>query len=396
MSPASDAAAAAAVADLVFHFPRRFHPTVDAPSSPGPSTLPVRNWSGHTRTLPLLLVFSAMHHHAVASVAARRGRVALPSTVPSFVALRSRLFRSSSVLSASASAPSPPSSATTFSPDDVVPSPAVVPPAFSYQLPEGLCVAVRPTPQHSLPQHYSASVHPDEYALVRPGRADALPFLLGRSAVRHALGSVGAPTAPAVLRDAHGRPSLPPGYLGSISHKRRLAVALVRAADADGAVGIGVDVEGTRSATGAALGRRVLTPAEREGLGRLPGVSCAEEVLLRFRCVYARVCRGVVARRRRCPTPPSAMCCPPGSLKESVYKALHPLFCCFVGFQEVEVWPLPDGSAEVIYNLKEGRERDISCTTAHWRRIGGSQCRDMGGEEGEEEFFLTSASVRRK
>mmetsp|Transcript_12860 Transcript_12860/g.25728 ORF Transcript_12860/g.25728 Transcript_12860/m.25728 type:complete len:362 (-) Transcript_12860:221-1306(-) len=361
MSPASDAAAA--VARPVFHFPRRFRPTVDASSSPGPSALPVRHWSGHTRILPLLVVFAAMHHHAVASVAARRGCVTLPSTVPSFVAIRSRLFRSSSVLSTSASAPSPPSSATTSSLDDVdvVPSSSMVPPAFSYHLPEGLCVAVRPTPKHSLPQHYSASVHPDEYALVRPGRADAIPFLLGRSAVRHALGSVGAPTAPAVLRDAHGRPALPPGYLGSISHKRRLAVALVCADGGGGAVGIGVDVEGTRSATGAALGRRVLTPGEREGLGDLPGVSCAEEVLLRF------------------------------SLKESVYKALHPLFCSFVGFQEVEVWPLPDGSANVIYNLRDGQERDISCTTAHWRRIGG-----IDGEEGDEEFFLTSASVRRK
>ena len=50
-------------------------------------------------------------------------------------------------------------------------------------------------------------------------------FAAGRAALRAALGDLGLPLAP-LLPDGRGGPRLPPGALGSISHKRRLAVAL--------------------------------------------------------------------------------------------------------------------------------------------------------------------------
>ena len=73
------------------------------------------------------------------------------------------------------------------------------------------------------------------------------------------------------------------------------------------------------------------------------------------------------------------------SLKESVYKAMHPLICQFVGFQEAEITPHADGTATVSLNLKNGAHKLISekDTTAHWRRVEG-------------DFFLTSASVMLK
>lgn len=72
-------------------------------------------------------------------------------------------------------------------------------------------------------------------------------------------------------------------------------------------------------------------------------------------------------------------------MKESVYKAMHPLLCQFVGFQEAEIIPHEDGTATVLLNLKNGAHQIFSEkeTTAHWRRI-------------DDDFFLTSASVSLK
>lgn len=68
------------------------------------------------------------------------------------------------------------------------------------------------------------------------------------------------------------------------------------------------------------------------------------------------------------------------SLKESVYKAMHPLICQFVGFQEAEIQPHNDGTATINLFLKSGAHERFKETTAHWRRIEG-------------DMFLTSATV---
>lgn len=67
------------------------------------------------------------------------------------------------------------------------------------------------------------------------------------------------------------------------------------------------------------------------------------------------------------------------SLKESIYKAVHPLINQYVGFMEAEVQPMPNGEAIVQWNLKSGAHHQFGTTTAHWRRIGN--------------YFLTTASV---
>jgi 4'-phosphopantetheinyl transferase EntD len=82
------------------------------------------------------------------------------------------------------------------------------------------------------------------------------------------------------------------------------------------------------------------------------GVSAAEEVLLRF------------------------------SLKESVYKAMHPLICQFVSFQEAELQPLADGTAKVTLFLNSGAHTGFESVQAHWRRHG--------------DYFLSTASVELK
>lgn len=73
------------------------------------------------------------------------------------------------------------------------------------------------------------------------------------------------------------------------------------------------------------------------------------------------------------------------SLKESVYKAMHPILCQYVGFHEAEITPCVDGTAKVSLQLVlRGRNNnnniDIVIHSASWKKIGN-------------DFFLTSASV---
>ena len=117
-------------------------------------------------------------------------------------------------------------------------------------------------------------------------------------------------------------------------------------------IGVGVDIEQSFSRR-RNIAKKILTPNELEDLGKLDGVTRDEEVLLRF------------------------------SLKESVYKAMHPLICQFVGFQEAEIKPHNDGTATVLLNLKSGQQDRFQEVKAHWRRIDG-------------DFFLTSSSVTLK
>lgn len=69
------------------------------------------------------------------------------------------------------------------------------------------------------------------------------------------------------------------------------------------------------------------------------------------------------------------------SLKESVYKAMHPIICQYVGFQEAEVTPLSDGTANVVLNLISGAHEKLGIVvqSASWKKV--------------DHFFLTSASV---
>jgi len=161
-----------------------------------------------------------------------------------------------------------------------------------------------------------------------------------------------------ILKDEHGRPQVPNGFIGSISHKQTTGVALIATLPADAetqshpTIGVGIDIEQSFSRR-RNIAKKILTPNELEDLGGLDGVTHDEEVLLRF------------------------------SLKESVYKAMHPLISQFVGFQEAEIKPHNDGTATVYLNLKSGKHEKFAEVKAHWRRIEGG-------------FFLTSSSVSLK
>ena len=203
------------------------------------------------------------------------------------------------------------------------------------------------------------SLHPDEvrYASKLKSETSQKSFIGGRLALRHAMQCQVHDCI--ILKDAYGRPTLPPTFLGSISHKGDVAVALVAmTTTTDGEPhhdwAIGVDLE-VRQKGHSRIAQRVLTQHERNSLGLLndENVNADQEVLLRF------------------------------SVKEALYKAMHPLICQYVGFQEAETQPLANGTVQVALNLTSQAHHGFDSVSAHWRTVG-------------DEYFLTSAKIRLK
>lgn len=137
-------------------------------------------------------------------------------------------------------------------------------------------------------------------------------WVAGRRALRRALVGVVEPAAP-LLRDDRGAPVVPAGAVGSVSHKRALAVALA-APDAGWTIGVDLEVPGPRRID---ISARVLTAAERALLPAADAAARDRAVILAF------------------------------ALKEAIYKAIDPHLRRYVGFQEVAVWPVADGGARV-------------------------------------------------
>ncbi len=191
------------------------------------------------------------------------------------------------------------------------------------------------------------ALHADEWALADSlSEARRTSFVGGRLALRAALHRVApADATRPVLRTARGAPAVPAGVLGSVSHKRRLAVALAATAS-ETAQTIGVDLEEIPSATERSrpdLARKILTSLERHLLAELEAhdeIAYREAVRLRF------------------------------ALKEAVYKCIDPHVARYVRFQEVEVFPRDSGETLVRLSLPEFAGRDIT-VQAWWSRLAG-------------------------
>ena len=102
------------------------------------------------------------------------------------------------------------------------------PMAFELELAHGLCVGVRiPADIDELPVAELAQLDAEEQRYAGSLRKlRQLTWVAGRVAMHRALDQLGVPAA-AVLPNDRGAPILPRGVVGSISHKRTLAVAMV-------------------------------------------------------------------------------------------------------------------------------------------------------------------------
>lgn len=181
--------------------------------------------------------------------------------------------------------------------------------AFVLALPLGLVAGVHlpPTPD-AVPVEVLARLHPDERDFAATLRGfRQVEYTGGRLALGALFGEMGLRRTP-VLPDGHGAPALPAGVVASITHKRDLAVAIL----ARGAPGLGLDLEETdRDRPG--IAPRVLRPEELSAVQALAADRQWTETAVRF------------------------------SVKEAIYKALHPFLVRYIGFHEVAVWPSPDG-----------------------------------------------------
>lgn len=176
--------------------------------------------------------------------------------------------------------------------------------------PHGVVFAVA-IPDHPPPTEVIARLLPEEQAF-----AAGLPplrvatWVAGRLALAAALGEIGAPRAP-LLATERGAPALPPGFVGSVSHKKRIAAAI--AARDEGAC-LGLDVEEARPLRHD-ISRRILTDEELAQVDALGPEARWRGVVLRF------------------------------SIKESIYKAVDPFVHRYVGFHEAVVDP---GASSVV------------------------------------------------
>ena len=151
------------------------------------------------------------------------------------------------------------------------------------------------------PGEVLARLHPEERAA-----GAALPiarrreWAAGRLALRAALERAGIAIDSPIGADDRGAPRVPSGAIGSISHKRGLAVAIA-ARDDHARLGLDLELDAPPKID---IERRVLTPAERAALTELDR---GRAVMLRF------------------------------AIKEAIYKAIDPFVRRYVGFQEVEL-----------------------------------------------------------
>jgi len=67
-------------------------------------------------------------------------------------------------------------------------------------------------------------------------------------------------------------------------------------------------------------------------------------------------------------------------LKESIYKAIHPLIYQWVSYRDTEVIPNFDGTVTVVLNSKNYANKQFSGIKANWRKL-------------NNDFFLTSSSA---
>lgn len=166
-------------------------------------------------------------------------------------------------------------------------------------------------------------------------------FVGGRIALRKSLQKLGAIDLLKypILTNSVGAPVLSDPYSArascSISHKGELAVGFVAAG---GDYAVGVDIEKSQNKATDRLFNRILTSNEQRRIGTLvdANVPAEEEVMLLF------------------------------SFKEAIYKAIHPTLLRPIGFQEVEVLPLRDGTCQFQFVLQS---HELFEATGYWEKI---------------------------
>ena len=178
--------------------------------------------------------------------------------------------------------------------------------------------------------HASELLTAERVGLERMGDVRRAEYSSGRRVARCALGLLGFADQPV---SAHGRiPVWPPGVVGSITHSRTLALAIV--ARADGMRGVGVDLERERRVD-ERIAARVLVPREREQL--------AEQD---WRTMLF-------------------------AAKEAVYKAVNPLVGEYLEFADVEISAEADGTYRAAMTRPGESQATVEAGRGWFRHVDG-------------------------
>ena len=153
-------------------------------------------------------------------------------------------------------------------------------------------------------------------------------YATGRYLARRALAETGV-AASSIPTHASRRPVWPEGVVGSITHSRRYAIAVVGVRT--GLAGIGVDLEVDGRVT-EDIAETVMSPDERNW------------------------CEGLVLRGAG---PPPTAYTANFSAKEAVFKAVNPIVGLMVGFREVEIRWLAEERAFTATYVGRNRENAI-------------------------------------
>jgi enterobactin synthetase component D len=193
--------------------------------------------------------------------------------------------------------------------------------AYHHATAHGVLTAVHiPDSPDPVPEDVLARLPKREAAFAKTLRGyRQVQFMGGRIAVRRACEQMGL-NPQDILADDRGAPQMPAGTVGSISHKRTIAVGMVARA-VDGT--LGVDIEEYAPAR-LSIASAVLTEPEIAAISHLDDERRWIATLLRF------------------------------SIKESIYKALDPYVRRYVGFHEARVTPDLHGHADVELSLVNG------------------------------------------
>lgn len=158
-----------------------------------------------------------------------------------------------------------------------------------------------------------------------------------------------------LLADDRGAARLPTGLVGSVSHKRDMAIGMA-ARPTQGSLGVDLEDYGPPRMN---IASKILTPEELAEIQDLPDGRKWIAVLLRF------------------------------SIKESIYKAIDPFVRRYVGFQEAIVTPDLQGAATVQLRLTPPARPDGSPAPAEGPFIVDARYEWLYGR------ILTSVRIRR-
>jgi len=140
-------------------------------------------------------------------------------------------------------------------------------------------------------------------------------FSAGRSCARQALRALDCENTP-IIHDENGAPLWPQNIIGSITHSTTYAAAAV--AQDSRLLGLGIDME-TVSRVSPRITNKILTEPEKIALQFHPDLAEQQRLLaLLF------------------------------SAKESIYKCLHPLLQCRIGFKDARIECDPDQNSITI------------------------------------------------